>query len=202
MQANLSRIHHIIKSSTEEFNQISAQMEQTPLQYTFKIFEKTQEEDFEHFKAQLAKRKKEFENLRRRTDKLIKYIEYLRNLLAEANEKYGINAKLAKASSLGRKLRQAQTLIAMVEGQHAQQMEPVQKVDFYKTAYTEQVKVYELPVYVFTEDDLDKLRKEHKKLLLRQQEVNDEIAGLNQTHSLEIETFEEFLSHRDEQITV
>lgn len=202
MQANLSRIHHIIKYSIEEFVGLSNRICNMRLEFNFSVLEKTEEADFHHFLEKLAKRRQEYYALSRKMDKLLAYADYLKMEIAAANEKYGIGALLARASSLGRKIRHLENVLELVREKHALDLSPIMPMDYYKSAFTERERSYSLAVYLFDENDLEDLRREHRKLLDDQQAINDKIAELNQSNILDILTFDEFAEKKPDNITV
>lgn len=202
MEANLSRIHHLIKNTLEEFDRISNRIYAMRLEFNFQVFEKTEEADFQQFCERLAKRRQEYTGLRKRMKKLLDYSDYLKMKLAAANEKYGISARLTRVASLGRQIRHQSGLLSLVREKHALDLEPACPMDVYKSSFTEKERIFNLPVYLFNEKDLEDMRAEYRRLLKEQQAINDDVATLNQTHSLEILTFEEFSEKGGEQLIV
>ena len=202
MEANLSRIHHMAKSTIEEYYRIADRLGNMDLSFQFQVFEKTVEADFDAFRSQLAKRKEEYHGLTKRMRKLLAYADYLKILLAGANEDYGISARLTRLASLGREITQLQNFIAEVGSSHSQGINPVQPVDFYKSAFTDQSRIFNLTVFLFDEKDLEAMRTELHRLLTKRQTLNDEIATLNQDNKLQIMSFDEFVKADNTEITV
>ena len=202
MEVNLSRAHHMAKSAIEEYYRLSERLGSMRTEFVFRIFEKTQESDYESFCRQLAKRKEEYRGLVKKMRNLLGYSDYLKISLARANEELGINARLCRLASLGREIAQLQSFIGKLEASHAPGLEAVQQVDYYKSAFTEQNRIFDLAVYLYDENDLSAFRAELRKLLAKRQTLNDELATINQNNILSVMTLDEFEKGADSTLTL
>lgn len=192
-KVNLSRIHHIIKDYNEEISRINDQLFcSTNTSYEFKIFEQTSENDYVTFKSKITERRAAFKNDLLKIQRMMDYIEYLKNILAGANQKKGIDSMLSHAAILNRKINLHKNFVQIIHVSHADSLQPIREVNFYKTTFTDTEKTYSLEVPIFNEEDLPEARKKLDEIINEANELNDSIASLNQKTELEIKTFEEF----------
>lgn len=191
-QITLSRLQHTIRDWNDRFSESVSQMDSFELSYNFRIFSLTTQEDFAAFLDKADKRKKADLAFLARLKTMLAYISYLRDVLNDANQKFGISQKLVQATSLGRQASYLEQFINLVSARHASGFEQIKDVDFYKSVYTEDTKYYDLTVFLFAEADLAELRKQMQDLTDERQRLNDNIATLNQTHTVSIKSFDEF----------
>lgn len=192
IEANLSHAHHLIEQYNEKTFKAWQQIQRQPLKHDFKIYELSAEADFTYFREQLAKTAAAQTEQLNDLLKMLDYCEYLKNLIADANAKIGINAKLTRVNTLTKQIRFYEDYTALVRSDHESNLEPVKNVEFYKSALTDQIRVYNLPVYLYNEETLKQFEARLNALKTELQSLNDQIAGLNQKNTIEIHTFEEF----------
>lgn len=192
-KVNLSRIHHIIKNHNDDIVRLSNRISNLKLKFTFTIYTNTTQNDFCAFKDRLHQKKEELLKLQAEIEQNLKYIEYLKNTLSKANQNSGIDKLLNKNSLLSRKIRILKDLAERLEYDENQDIEIIKEVDFYKSAFTEQNKSYNLNMNIFTEKEQLSYQHELTDLIRQQQKLNDDIASLNQASKVEIMDFDNFI---------
>ena len=192
---NLSRIHHLIKNLNDENGRINERLCSMKLSFSFTIYEKTREEDFDLFKKRLAERKDEFFKLSHKLRVNLLYLTYLKDVLAKENHKAGIDLLMNKSASLTSGIRYLRDFLLAFDNADNQDIEIIKDVEFYKSAFTEQSKSYNLPVYLFDEKEILAFRNKLNDLILEQQQVNDEIAARNQSNKAKVQKLETFAAN-------
>lgn len=196
MEITLSRLQHSIQDWNEQLGVLSRQLGSARFAFGFKIFGPTTQEDYSSFLARLNERKKAEFAIQAQIDSILRYVGYLKNILNEENQKTGIAQKLVRSTILSRRIEYLQNFIDLVRSNHASGMEEIGDVEVYKTTFTEQQKYYDLELFIFSEDDLAHLTKQRHMLIEERQRLSDEIATMNQKHTVQASTFEDFCSQQ------
>lgn len=191
-EITLSRLQHTIKDWNDQFYSSTNQFNSMDLSYVYRIFSMTSQEDYNCFLEKINKRKKSELALLDKLKNMLNYIGYLKDVLNEANQKLGISQKLVRADLLNREISCLDDFISHVQGEHFSGLVQIEDVDFYKSAFTEQLKYYDQRVYLFSTDDLEALKDRKRNLIAERQQLNDMIATLNQTHTVSIKSIDEF----------
>lgn len=189
---NLSRIHNMIATGKQDLAALASRLDEVRDRFVFKIFENTTDADLAAFREKVALQRALFGDLLKKMRTIQDYLEYLKNRLAEGNKKFGVDKKLLEETGLRQKFNLEQRIFERIRKSRNNQLDEIKDVSYYKTAFTDAVKYYDLDIYMFDGNDyqktLDKLDDLKKKI----DQANDEIATLNQTCTMEIMTLDEF----------
>jgi len=198
---NLSRIHKMIQDNNYQFKSIFRNELNSKFKYInkFKILEKTTDVDLAEFINQIDERRnKTIRNLDEGI-KIIDYIEYLKSKLETMNVETGINHLLDEAKFINRRITYYETILNEIKMNLYNTdsfTRNFKSVDYYKSAFTETNKSYELDILTFIDENIEFLEnaiKDYRKKLVK---VNDDIALKNQTTTIDIMTFDEFISSK------
>lgn len=188
----LARIHGMMRNNADAINDLSASSMSQGMSYNFMILEDTTAGDLDYFQKRIASRKaailRDYEEIKKR----LEYGEYLKKELAKANVKYGIADKLLHASWLRRRLDKLNEINEYIKANADSQFSPVKDVNYYKSAFTENNRTFNLTLYAFESSDLNRSVMEINALKKEMRDVDDEIASLNQSSTHELMSFEEF----------
>lgn len=192
---NLSRLHSIIKK-----NQATAREKQQSLQsmgYSsiFRIFEGTTDDDMHKAQARLARGRENVMEMVNEIQKIFDYEKYLVVIRDKKNIESGLAEKLATVAALGKRVHFLKFWIKLVEDSMspgAVLEDTLKPADFYKTAFTDNQKFYDIDLSMFTEDELRETKKKLRLDMRAMDKINDEIAAMNQSVAVEILEFEEF----------
>lgn len=194
LEVNLSRVHHMISDYNGELSELIGGLRKASLKYIFRIYEGSTEGDYKNFEAQLLKRKKDYEYCLARMKNIMAYMEYLKKAINNANQTSGIGDKLIEASFLKRRISICKDFADSVGENISTSMNAPKSVDFYKSTFTDQAKMFDLYAYLFSEDDWRAMRGQIEDMTSQYRALNDEIATLNQKTVVKIKSFEEFSS--------
>lgn len=197
---NLSKIHKMIQDNNSQLKLIIRTELNPKFKYInkFKILEKTTDEDLNEFITQIdERRKKSIHNLDEGI-KIIDYIEYLKTKLETLNVETGINHLLDEVKFINRRIDYYNTILSDIKmNSYTDSFERnFKNVDYYKSAFTETNKLYELDILTFIDENIEFLEnsiKDYKKKLIK---INDDIALKNQTTTTDIMSFDEFVSSK------
>lgn len=192
LTVNLSRLHNMIKENTADITRMTNSIIQNPLSFTLQIFELTTQQEYGHFTQQLAGRKELIENRIKSLRENIDYGEYLKNLLTEANAKCGVNQKIIHQAYLCRLMDSLKMILQVMNNTHDSSLTTVDNVDIFKSSFTDRVKIFAMTGYVFNANDVQAMRKQIDRLETERRGIYDEIADINQSHTLDVMTFKEF----------
>lgn len=198
---NLSRIHKMIQDNNYQFKSIFRNELNSKFKYInkFKILEKTTDIDLVEFIDQIDERRnKTIRNLDEGI-KIIDYTEYLKTKLETMNVETGINHLLDEVKFINRRISYYETILNEIKMNSYNTdsfTRNFKSVDYYKSAFTETNKSYELDILTFIDENIEFLEnaiKDYRKKLVK---VNDDIALKNQTTTIDIMTFDEFISSK------
>lgn len=196
LSVNLSRIHNMIKNAGESVSQLQNAISAHKLLYSFNILQGTKDEDLEAYKNKINKKKRELLSSMEKMSRLLDYIEYLRGILAGQNARHGIEQLLLREKALRRKLDSLSKARCAIIQDCCNEVEECMPVDYYKTSFTDSCKSYSLEIPMFNDADIEKFARERDSLENSLRSVNDEIASLNQTTTVEVMSFEEFAAQK------
>lgn len=192
IEVNLSRIHNMIQTSNYSIQQIKDSLEDGRTKFVLKIMENTTNADQKAFISSIDTKKHRMEAAFQKCLDILSYIEYLKVNLSEGNAKYGISDKLLAASCLDNRLRLLKDILHIKKNGCNEDVNQIQGVDYYKSAFTDYNKIFELEVFMFKDTDVEKMQNEIDRTQNSLDVLKDEIATLNQTKTLSIMTLDEF----------
>lgn len=192
LEVNLSRIHAMITACRSEEAALKERLEADATSFTFTVFEKSTDADLDAFLANVEKRKAGMFQLMTKIEQRIAYRAYLKETLEEANRAHGIAKKLLQAAFLERRLSFLKDMAERMGRVCSDDMTGLQKVGYYKSAFTDDMKTYALQVRVFSRRDAERARSEAAAVRAEGLALQDEIAALNQSVTVRVLDFEEF----------
>lgn len=194
IKVNLSRIHSMIKNYTNDCNALGAAIINNNLRsYSFKIFEKTNDSDLLKVQNHISTKVADFNDSVKKCTMYLKYTMYLKNILESKNAQYSISKKLNEISFLNRERILYKNIYNMLQDRVDSQDEEIKNVEFYKSVYTDDCKIYTLNLNYFSKKDLESFKNKLDMLDKKLKELNDDVALLNQTKFVNILEFDEFV---------
>lgn len=192
-KVNLSRIHTMIRNEFSDLRALQLQLGQRGPTRTLRIFERTDEDDLNLFKQELHELRTEFYASVAELDKHERYIEYLKTVLDDANRKNGVTLLLLKENCLRNKLQRLEELKNLVRPQpDGITLDTIKPADYYKSAYTEDSRIFDLYVQVLDNRDYQKICREYEAARDEHRAMLDQIATINQSKFVNIQEFAEF----------
>lgn len=192
VEVNLSRIHAMITACRSEEAALTERLETDATSFTFTVFEKSTDADLDAFLGNVEKRRDGMFRLIAKIEQRIAYRAYLKETLEEANRAHGIAKKLLQAAFLERRLSFLKGVADRLARVCSDDMTGQQKVDYYKSAFTGEMKTYALQVRVFSRRDAERARAEAAACRAEELALQDAIAALNQSVTVRVLDFEEF----------
>lgn len=192
-KVNLSRLHVIIRNAIADARELVMELAQSRTTQTLRIFERTTEEDLKKFEKKCADIKQEFYGKAKDLEKRERYIEYLKTILDEANRKYGITLLLLKSSCIERRLARLQAIKTVcLASRDITDVKDIQSPDFYKSAFTENTRIYDVQVTLFNGSDYRTACEEYDATQAESRRIQDETASINQSKFVTIKDYDEF----------
>lgn len=192
LQVNLSRIHNMIRNCGNHIRQIQSDIAASKGVFTLNIFRATSDADLAEFQKRLAFRRSSILKKKKELELRLDYLTYLKAALDRENSKHGITEKLQQLDAIQRKQAELARYQEAVLPFCAEEWQYERSVDYYKSTFTEEKPTFTLSEYLFNADYPGELRKARDELEMRRQTLDDELASLNQTVTVEIMAFTEF----------
>lgn len=190
---NLSRLHSMIKNAANEIRQIQNDIASSKGSFEFTILRATTDEDLQEFRERIAAKRNAMLEMKKRLMQWLEYGNYLKKILDEENRKNGIAQKLLELSDIQRKQAELDLYRRQVAPFCADQWQIDKPAEYYKSAFTETSPVFQLYVSLFNSDYPEKLKMERDGLEARRQELDDDLASLNQMTAVTIESPSDFM---------
>lgn len=196
MKANLSRIHSLISQAASDTRRLMEEaakpMEANGPDFIMPVLESTTDEDIKGFLYRLGGKKAQIKEALQKCRALLEYSFYLRDKLDEANRASGVAVKLLELNNIKKKLAHLYKVRQIISMSCSQGLQPLKSADYYKASFTDKLRVYDLALKMFAEDDYSAIQHEINEAERASFSVSNEIAFINQTTTLEILDFEEF----------
>lgn len=200
MEVNLSRIHALYNQTSVDIRRIMDEatrpLEENGEDFMLRIFEGTSDEDITTFLAKLASKRKRIERAFEEASQVLEYSFYLRRSMDAANRASGVAEKLLEQANIKKKLAHLYGIRKIISLSCSRGLDELKDAAYYKSSFTDQQKYYDLPLRMFKESDLDKLMAEINETERAAFDVANEIATLNQTTLIDIQSFEAFKAEK------
>lgn len=194
IQVNLSRVHSMIKETRSAINSERNELNRLNLSsFYFKIFEKTKNEDLKSVIKTMKNDVKDFEKRIELIKMRFEYVATLKNVLEHANAENGINSLLTTISFLREKVELYKWILNFVSSRTGEINEnTVEDVEFYKSAFTADNKIYSLELRYFNKEDVELIRSKVKEYENSLVSMNNILASKNQSTLVDVYEFDEF----------
>lgn len=196
MKANLSRIHALITQTAVDIRRMLEEARQ-PLEtngrdFIIPVLESTTEADIRGFMERIGDKRIRIMDSLQKCRHLLEYSFYLRRELDTANRASGVADMLLELNNIKKLLSHMYSTRQIISLSCSQGLQELKNADYYKAAFTDSQKVYDLPVRMFGEADYSAIQEEINRTEKQSFEISNEIAYLNQTTVIEILSLEEF----------
>lgn len=196
MQANLSRIHTLLTQTAIDIKRIldeaAQSLEANGPDFILPILESTTDSDLKGYLERLANRKKKLLQTFGEATQQLEYSFYLRRQMDAANRAAKVAEKLLEQNNIKKRLAHLYRLKQIISLSCSQGLRELKEASYYKSSFTENNKVYDLGLKMFSEEDYEQIQSEINSAEKASFSIGNEIAFINQTTMLEIMSFEEF----------
>lgn len=202
MQVNISRLHNIMEQISDDISSKEDQIKEILKAFPydgyieFPILEATSDTDLLNFQKNLHKKNCEVKNLFSQIEDLLKYRKYIKEMLSHFNNEKGILDRLLHVSILQKEKNIYSSWKNSVQRVASSEFDEIKKVDYYKSSFTNDNKVYSLKLKLFNQSDVEEISKKLETIDKQIQDLNNQIAFINQTTICEISSFEEYISDK------
>ncbi|MBD5641958.1 MAG: hypothetical protein HDQ91_06030 [Desulfovibrio sp.] len=196
LKVNLSRLDSMIRVQQQERQDTLAKINSLQFAVYGRIYAKTDNGDMEKFAAKARSQRERFFGLAAKLARQDDYIAYLRKLREEANIRSGVSRKLQEKAALEEKIAGLRAISQIAaantpfSSMDSVEVDNLKNADFYKSAFTESSRIFDLTITVLLQADLCDLSQKLEALQARLRSCADELASLNQETLVEIEQFE------------
>lgn len=185
----LSGLHSLIKTHSEEADRLWQRARNIESTFSFRIFEKTTEEQLVDEQKRMIERRNQFIGLCQDSLLHSAYVGYLKTMLQKANNRNGIAELLQKVKDAAKRRDQLRSILAFAMS-GATPFEAIQDVATYKSAFTSENRTYNVTASIFSSKDVEKMKEMIDEAERAIVELNHSIALMNQTKRVSIADFD------------